>query len=54
MSKVVLPEMGFNFPKAPIAPKAKKVLLAVLVASSMAFVGERSQLGRHHEKCLGN
>ena len=54
MSKVVLPEMGFNFPKASIAPKAKKVLLAVLVASSMAFVGERSQLGRHHEMCLGN
>ena len=45
VSKVVLPEMRFNFPKASIAPKAKKVLLAVLVASCMAFVGERSQDG---------
>ena len=37
-SKIVLLEMGFSFPlKAPIAPKAKKALLALLIASSIAF-----------------
>ena len=44
VSKIILPEMGFSFPwKAPIAPKAKKALLAFMIASSMAVVAERSQ-----------
>ena len=44
VSKMVFPDMGFSFPwKAPMAPKAKKALLAFLIATSMAFEAERSQ-----------
>ena len=42
VSKIVLPEIGFNLPwKAPIAPKVKIAILAFLIASSTAFVAER-------------
>ena len=41
VSKMVLLEMGFSFPwKVPIAPKAKKALLALFIALSMALVAE--------------
>ena len=44
VSKMVFPDMGFSFPwKASMAPKAKKALLAFLIATSMAFEAERSQ-----------